>query len=171
MLVFTVRDTGPGIAARDQQRIFDEFEQASIGINRPHEGIGLGLAISKRIVEAAGGSIELASRVGEGACFTIRYPVPARNPPNGDNKVLAGRAIAILSPNTIEADMLAQSLRDAGATAEIFQDRDAAIAACKDDRAKHDADRRQPDRRRRGRFPRFRRVPGRTDRLDRGGRP
>jgi signal transduction histidine kinase/CheY-like chemotaxis protein len=133
MLVFAIRDTGPGIAARDQQRIFDEFEQASIGINRPYEGIGLGLAISKRIIEAAGGSIELASRVGEGACFTIRYPVTGAKPAERNNKVLAGRAIAILSSNTIEADMLAQSLRDAGATAEIFQDRDAAIAACKDE--------------------------------------
>jgi len=131
MLVFAIRDTGPGIALRDQKRIFDEFEQASIGINRPFEGIGLGLAISKRIVEAAGGSIELESRVGEGACFTIRYPVTEAKPAETTGEQLAGRAIAILSPNAIEAELLARSLRDAGATAELFAGRDAAIAACR----------------------------------------
>ncbi|GAB4360349.1 MAG: hypothetical protein Kow0026_22600 [Oricola sp.] len=130
MLVFAIRDTGPGIALRDQERIFDEFEQASIGINRPFEGIGLGLAISKRIVDAAGGSIELNSRFGEGACFTIRYPVTDAKPAEAHDAALAGRAIAILSPNTIEAELLARSLRDAGATAEIFADREKAIAAC-----------------------------------------
>jgi len=133
MLVFDIRDTGPGIAVRDQQRIFDEFEQASIGINRPYEGIGLGLAISKRIIEAAGGTIEVNSRVGEGACFTISYPVADAKPAEAHGNALAGRTIAILSPNTIEAELLARSLRDTGATAEIFSDRDAAIAACRNE--------------------------------------
>ncbi|QKV19562.1 ATP-binding protein [Oricola thermophila] len=133
MLEISVQDTGPGIALRDQQRIFEEFEQASIGFNRPHEGIGLGLAISRRIVEAAGGSIALESRFGEGARFTIRYPVTDQKQAEAIDGKLDGRWIAILSPNIIEAEMLARTLHDAGARTDIFHDREAAIAACSGD--------------------------------------
>ena len=130
MLEFAIRDTGPGIAARDQERIFDEFEQASIGINRPHEGIGLGLAISKRIIEAAGGSVKLTSQIGEGACFAIRFPVTEAKPAEAQEEALGGHSIAILSPNSIEAELMARALRDAGATAEIHAKRQAAMEAC-----------------------------------------
>ncbi|WP_193177987.1 ATP-binding protein [Oricola nitratireducens] len=131
MLEFSIRDTGPGIAMRDQKRIFDEFEQASIGINRPHEGIGLGLAISKRIVEVAGGSIELTSRIAEGSCFLIRFPVTGVKEAERHDRDLAGRTVAILSPNPIEARLLARALKDAGAEANIHLTRENAIEACR----------------------------------------
>ena len=74
----SVRDTGIGIAADDQARIFDEFAQLREPAGRKHEGSGLGLAISKRIVEAHNGAIQVSSRPGEGSTFSFTLPLPAK---------------------------------------------------------------------------------------------
>jgi signal transduction histidine kinase len=71
-----VRDTGPGIAPADQERVFEPFEQAESGPARPHEGTGLGLAISRRLARLMGGDLVVASDVGQGACFTLTLPAP-----------------------------------------------------------------------------------------------
>jgi len=72
-----VRDSGPGIAAADQQKIFEEFQQVDNTSTRQKGGTGLGLAISKRIVELHGGRIQVDSELGKGSTFTIRLPVKA----------------------------------------------------------------------------------------------
>ena len=72
-----VRDSGPGIAAADQAKIFEEFQQVDNTPTRQKGGTGLGLAISKRIVEMHGGSILVDSELGKGSTFTIRLPVNA----------------------------------------------------------------------------------------------
>jgi GAF domain-containing protein len=72
-----VRDSGPGIAAADQQKIFEEFQQVDNTSTRQKGGTGLGLAISKRIVEMHGGRIQVDSELGKGSTFTIRLPVKA----------------------------------------------------------------------------------------------
>jgi signal transduction histidine kinase len=72
-----VRDSGPGIAAADQQKIFEEFQQVDNTSTRQKGGTGLGLAISKRIVEMHGGRILVDSELGKGSIFTIRLPVKA----------------------------------------------------------------------------------------------
>jgi len=69
-----VRDTGPGIAADQQAKIFEEFQQADSSSTREKGGTGLGLAIAKRIVEMHGGRIWVDSVVGEGATFFFTLP-------------------------------------------------------------------------------------------------
>jgi signal transduction histidine kinase len=70
-----VRDTGVGIAAEDQQAIFDEFQQVGTDYARKREGTGLGLALTKRFVELHGGTIAVKSAPGEGSTFTFTLPV------------------------------------------------------------------------------------------------
>lgn len=71
----TVRDTGPGIASKDQALIFEEFQQVDNSSTRQKGGTGLGLAISKRIVEMHGGTIDVESVIGSGSTFRLKVPI------------------------------------------------------------------------------------------------
>jgi two-component system phosphate regulon sensor histidine kinase PhoR len=69
-----VSDNGPGIAPREQKRIFDKFYRARDPLQRTIEGTGLGLAMVKHIVAAHGGKVGVQSELGKGATFTIALP-------------------------------------------------------------------------------------------------
>ena len=71
---FSVRDTGIGIGPEDKERIFDEFEQANSSFSRKYGGAGLGLALTKKLVELHGGNITVESNLGEGSTFTFLIP-------------------------------------------------------------------------------------------------
>jgi signal transduction histidine kinase len=73
-LQLLIADTGIGIAEKDLPRVFDAFFQADAGLNRTFEGCGLGLTLSKALVELHGGTIELTSHPGDGTVATIRLP-------------------------------------------------------------------------------------------------
>ena len=66
---FEVEDTGSGISAADQKMLFGAFEQGDGSMTRKHGGIGLGLALSKRLVKAMGGHIGVDSKEGAGSTF------------------------------------------------------------------------------------------------------
>ncbi len=78
----SVRDTGAGIAVKEQPHIFDRFYRADPA--RSRGGTGLGLALARSIVLAHGGRISVESRVGHGSCFTVRLPLVAAQQPEGE---------------------------------------------------------------------------------------
>ena len=80
-----VRDTGPGIPAQEQERIFDRFYRLDRARDRAAGGAGLGLSIARRYAQALGGWIELESTVGRGSRFTLILPTqPAVSANAGD---------------------------------------------------------------------------------------
>lgn len=79
-----VSDTGVGIPDEDKVHIFDDFYRAPT-VPRQEGGVGLGLAISRRIVEAHRGSVSVESEVGEGTTFTILLPTQAPEPSHQDS--------------------------------------------------------------------------------------
>jgi len=73
-VVISVRDTGIGIAKKDQKRIFDRFYRVDKARSRSKGGSGLGLAIARAIAVAHNGSLEVQSEIGKGSSFTVRLP-------------------------------------------------------------------------------------------------
>jgi protein-histidine pros-kinase len=82
-----VHDTGVGIASRDLPLLFNEFRQIDAGPNKRYQGTGLGLALTKRIVEAQGGSVAVSSEVGRGSIFSALLPLTP--PPQTDSEASA----------------------------------------------------------------------------------
>lgn len=74
LLTVTVEDQGPGIPADQLEKIFDSFEQVDGSSTRAHGGTGLGLTISRQLIELHGGSIDVASEVGRGSRFSFTLP-------------------------------------------------------------------------------------------------
>jgi len=74
-IIFSVEDTGVGIAPEDQHRVFEQFAQVDGSRTREFDGIGLGLAITKRLVEMHGGAIWMRSQPGQGTTFFAALPV------------------------------------------------------------------------------------------------
>lgn len=84
---FSVKDTGPGIPLKDQERVFEPFEQVEQNRNRKHAGTGLGLQITKMLVELKGGELQLESEEGKGANFhfTLSFDIPSEKETSNDN--------------------------------------------------------------------------------------
>jgi signal transduction histidine kinase/CheY-like chemotaxis protein len=78
MIYFAVRDTGIGIKSRDLPYIFDEFRQGDGSSSREFEGVGLGLAISRKFARLLGGDITVESKWGKGSVFTLSLPLRGR---------------------------------------------------------------------------------------------
>lgn len=98
----SVTDSGIGIPIDSQQIIFEEFRQASEGLNRIFEGSGLGLSITKKFVEMMDGEISINSKMGKGSTFTVSFPLSSKE-----------RQIVVTKPDdddTENADMNKQGI-------------------------------------------------------------
>ena len=133
-LLIQVIDTGVGISPEDQEMLFQAFTQVDTSKARAHEGTGLGLALTKRLVELHGGEIWVESTVGEGSTFSFTLPMqrhvtsspapmPANLPASADN-----RTILVAEDNEQAAHLLGIYLMEAGYRVEYATDGEAAIA-------------------------------------------
>ncbi len=132
-LAFTVADTGIGMEAEVQSRLFQPFEQADSSTTRRYGGTGLGLAICKRLVDLMDGRIGVESRLGQGSTFRFEIalattqdePGPA-TPPLTD---LAGKRILVVDDNPNARDILNGQLESLGFTAHAVQNGARALTA------------------------------------------
>jgi signal transduction histidine kinase len=74
-VVMAVSDRGPGVPQEKRERIFEAFTQVDSSMTRSHEGMGIGLYLTRRIMRAHGGSIDVTPREGGGSTFLLRFPV------------------------------------------------------------------------------------------------
>jgi two-component system sensor histidine kinase/response regulator len=123
-LEFAVRDSGIGITAEDQKRLFTAFSQAESSTTRRFGGTGLGLSISKRLVELMGGSIHLQSASGEGSTFsfTLSFPVAKEVPEEltvPKRTATSTMRALIVDDNPIAGELLSGMVQSWGWSADV----------------------------------------------------
>jgi PAS domain S-box-containing protein len=125
-----VRDTGIGIPAGRQAMLFQKFRQLDSSTTRKHGGTGLGLAISKELVELMGGTLSLASRIGEGSTFTVELPLRANPRPRAEPEEgkgtepgavgsFAGRRVLLVEDNIVNQKVGVALLGKLGCQVEV----------------------------------------------------
>jgi signal transduction histidine kinase/CheY-like chemotaxis protein len=125
-LSITVNDTGPGMTAEEQARIFGEFEQGG-SLAQKSNGTGLGLAISARIMREFDGSLTVASERGKGSQFTIRFPVELSEEDKATrNALLAGNSIVLLAPAGAARTAIAETITTLGGRCHLVAGGEAA---------------------------------------------
>lgn len=124
--VFTVRDTGIGIEAEVLPRLFDAFTQASAGMSRRYGGTGLGLTISKQLVELMGGRIEVSSRPGLGSQFRFAVPFGSAEAgiaaPGGDLLTMPRMRVLVVEDNETNRIVLDNMLNAWGMEVVLAED-------------------------------------------------
>jgi signal transduction histidine kinase/DNA-binding response OmpR family regulator len=133
--VITVKDTGMGIPADELPKVFEMFTQVARPLDRAQGGLGIGLALVKRLVELHGGSVEAASEgPGRGSTFTVRIPlVAAGSVPEMTLEAPDGEGcgtffpVLVVDDNVDAAESLAALLEIEGHTVRVAHDGDTAL--------------------------------------------
>jgi len=147
-LLFSIRDTGIGIAPETLPKLFSKFEQADTGISRKFGGTGLGLAITKRIVEMMQGDIEVESILDEGSCFTVDVLLrkatadaastlgELENMPT--EGIFANRRALLVEDVEINREIIVAMLSDTGIQIDIAENGKYAVEIFKENAAQYD---------------------------------
>jgi PAS domain S-box-containing protein len=133
-----VEDTGVGIAPENIERLFTEFQQLDAGAAKRHGGTGLGLALTKRLVEAQGGAVGVRSTLGKGSTFNVVLPrraagiAPAPRPHFANLDRPGAPRVLIVEDNPNDQVVIVQTLTEAGYSVEIASTGAAALALCRE---------------------------------------
>jgi signal transduction histidine kinase/ligand-binding sensor domain-containing protein/CheY-like chemotaxis protein len=130
-LLFTVRDTGIGMSAEQQERIFDAFSQADGSTTRTYGGTGLGLSISRRLVKMMGGELRVTSALGKGSSFQFRLRLRTGPERHQDPVPPLARGVAalVVDGNRTSRLALGSMLQFLGIDSVLEPDRDSALRA------------------------------------------
>jgi signal transduction histidine kinase/CheY-like chemotaxis protein len=132
-----VDDTGPGIRDEDLGLLFVEFKQLEATLTKKHEGTGLGLALTRRIVEAQGGRVGVKSQIGRGSLFFAVLPRKPKEAPipaaeEARRPAVAGApTVLVVEDDEKERIWLSETLTAAGYAVEIAATGESAIALCR----------------------------------------
>jgi PAS domain S-box-containing protein len=132
-----LQDTGVGIASEDIGRLFVEFQQLESGASKRHQGTGLGLALTRRLVEAQGGAVGVSSAPGKGSTFHATLPRHVRGgeamlvTPTSTPR-LGARTVLVVEDTVLDRELLVETLARAGYAVETAATGAEAIARCKE---------------------------------------
>ncbi len=143
VVLFSVRDTGIGIAEDKLEHVFDSFSQADNSITRRFGGTGLGLAISKRLVELMGGKVWVESEMGVGTTFFFTIPMRSQKETQPETPAwlrgLTGKKILVVEPSETMADILQTSMESVALEVVLESSVDDALVAVEKANAKGQA--------------------------------
>lgn len=140
MFRIEVEDEGMGIRPEDLEQLFIPFQQLDASASKRHQGTGLGLALTRRIVEAHGGRVEVVSTVGKGSTFAAilpRWTARPEDPPAKPRMISApsegagALAVLVIEDNERDRLWLSQTLTDAGYAVTAVATAADALARCR----------------------------------------
>ena len=129
---FLVRDNGIGMSADFKETIFDAFTRAESSVTNKIQGIGLGMAITRNLVEAMGGTIDVESELGQGSCFEVLIDLKIAEDKSvssasrtekdeQDDSILQGMRFLCAEDNELNAEILMELLKIEGAECTICE--------------------------------------------------
>ena len=130
----TIRDSGDGIPPEQFAKLFQIFTRGERSARRNQSGLGIGLALVRRLTEMHGGRVEASSEgIGKGSCFSVRLPlnvrqVAAPKARGRDHSSIDSLSVLVVDDNQDAAESLAMLLRTAGAEVHVAHDGPAALA-------------------------------------------
>lgn len=130
-----VIDHGIGIDPSDIARLFREFQQLESGTAKRHQGTGLGLALTKRLVEAQGGTVGVSSQLGQGSCFFAVLPLRAASSPVYDDAPPVSvspnaSCVLVVEDDARDRNLLVRALGEAGYRIQTAATGGQAVTAC-----------------------------------------